>query len=107
MTTNEQIEKQANHIADAIVDLVERTDGPVTFTQIEREVEGFATDEPSSWASELGERPGQPAVVVWDGMSEAGAAALRQVMRERRVAGQIVTPVFYLDRFLEDEKCIP
>jgi hypothetical protein len=107
MTSNEQIEKQASHIADAIVDLVERTDGPVTFTQIEREVEGFATNEPSSWAYELGERPGQPALVVWDGMSEAGAAALRQVMRERRVAVQIVTPDLYLDRFLEDEKWIP
>ena len=70
MTTKERIENQANRIADAIVDLVERTDGPVTFTQIEREVEGFAT-KPSSWAYELGERPGQPAMVVWEGMSEA------------------------------------
>src|SRR5262249_41987456 len=87
-------------IANAIVDLVERTDGPVTFTQIEREVEGFATNEPSSWAYALGERPGQPAVVVWNGMSEAGAAALCQVMLGRRVAVQIVTPDLYLDRFL-------
>jgi hypothetical protein len=29
MTTNEQIEKQANHIANAIVDLDERADRPV------------------------------------------------------------------------------
>src|SRR5947209_7290861 len=99
MTRNEQIENQAHRIADAIVDLVERTDGPVTFTQIEREVEGFATDEPSSWAYELGERPGQPAAVIWDGVSEAGAAALRQAMCERRVAVQIVTRDLYLDRF--------
>jgi hypothetical protein len=107
MTANEQIEKQAKHIADAIVDLVERTDGPVTFTQIEREVEGFATNERSSWAYELGERPGQPVALIWDGMSEAGAAALRQAMCERRVAIQIVTPDLYFDRFPEDEKWTP
>ena len=50
MRTNEQIENQASRIADAIVGLVERTDGPVTLTQIEREVEGFMTKEPQSWS---------------------------------------------------------
>jgi len=105
MRTNKQ--KQVIRIANAIVDLVERTDGPVTFTQIEREVEGFATNEPSSWAYALGERPGRPAGVIWNGMSEAGAAALCRVMQERRVAVQIVTPDLYLDRFPEDEKWIP
>jgi hypothetical protein len=46
-------------------------------------------------------------MVVWDGMSEAGATALCQVMCGRRVAVQIVTPDLYLDRSLEDEKWIP
>src|SRR5262249_50259174 len=105
MRTNKQ--KQVIRIANAIVDLVERTDGTVTFTQIEREVEGFATNEPSSWAYALGESPGRPAGVIWNGMSEAGAAALCRVMQERRVAVQIVTPDLYLDRFPEDEKWIP
>jgi len=107
LRTDKTIEKQASHIADAIVDLVEQTDGPVTFTQIEREVEGFATNEPWSWTYGLGERSGPPAGVVWDGMSEAGAAALCRVMLERRVAVQIVTPDLYLDRFPQDEKWIP
>jgi hypothetical protein len=49
MTTKKQTEKQATRIADAIVDLVERNDGPVTLAQIEREVEGFAKEEPPTW----------------------------------------------------------
>jgi hypothetical protein len=44
MRTNKQIEKQANRIADAIVELVERTDGPVTLARIHREIPGFATE---------------------------------------------------------------
>src|SRR5947209_17273910 len=104
MTTKKQTEKQATRIADALVDLVERTDGPVTLARIEREVEGFMTKGPPSWSYTLGERPEQPAVVVWGGMTEAGAAALRQVMCERRVAVQFVTRAVYLDRFLEPEK---
>jgi hypothetical protein len=106
MKTNEQMEKQASRIADAIVDLVERNNGPVTLAQIEHEVGGFATDGPG-WAYTLGERPEQPAVVVWDGMTEAGAAALWQVMRGRRVAVQLVTRDLYLDRFLECENWVP
>ena len=67
MRANKQMEKQASRIAGAIVDLVERTDGPVTLEQIEREVEGFVTSGPPSWSYALGERPEQPAVVVWGG----------------------------------------
>jgi hypothetical protein len=107
MRANKQMEKQASRIADAIVDLVERTDGPVTLARIEREVEGFRTKGPSSWSYALGERAEQPAVVVWGGMTKAGAAALSQVMCDRRVAVQFVTRDLYLDRFLEHEKWVP
>jgi hypothetical protein len=45
----DQIEKSANRIADAIVELVERTDGPVTLAQVEREIPGFAKKDPPAW----------------------------------------------------------
>ena len=48
--TNDTLEKQTNRIADAIVELVERTDGPVTLARVEREVAGFAKHEPPSWS---------------------------------------------------------
>jgi hypothetical protein len=40
--TNGQMENQANRVADAIVDLVERNNGPVTLARIGREIPGFA-----------------------------------------------------------------
>jgi hypothetical protein len=107
MKTNEQMEKQASRIADAIVDLVECNNGPVTFAQIEREVEGFAANGPEGCTYALVEKPEQPIVVVWAEMTEAGATALRQVMCERRVAVQFVTPVLYLGRTLKHEKWVP
>jgi len=42
MRTDEQMEQQAIRIADAIVELVERTDAPVTLARIDREIPGFA-----------------------------------------------------------------
>ena len=44
------IEKDASRIADAIIELVERTDGPVTLARVDREVAGFAKDEPPTWS---------------------------------------------------------
>jgi hypothetical protein len=107
MKTNGQMEKQASRIADAIVNLVERTDGYVTCAQIEREVECFAAKGPDSWVYLLSEGSGQRTLVIWDGMTKAGALGLRQVMHERRVAVQFVIRDLYLDRFLEDENWVP
>jgi hypothetical protein len=84
--TQQQIEKQANRIADAIVELVERIDGPVTLARIDREIPGFAKNEPPSWEYVI-ERDGGE-TFMWDGMTEAGLAALRKVMTGRRVAVQ-------------------
>ena len=90
MRTNKQIEKQANRIADAIVDLVERTDGPVTLAQINREIPGFGTGEDPSWAYHINHEGGVG--IIWDGMTKAGTEALRKVIRGRRVAVQLVDP---------------
>jgi hypothetical protein len=107
MTTNEQIEKQASRIADAIVDLVERTDGPVTLAQIEREIPDFATSGPPAWEYFLERDDGE--TIIWDGMTEAGFMALRKVMSGRRVAVQYVNPLPYIleDCFIDDGRWWP
>jgi hypothetical protein len=86
MTQAKTLETQANLIADAIVDLVERTDGPVTLARIEREIPGFAQKESPSWEYVIEHEGGE--ALIWDGMTEAGLAALRKVMSGRRVAVQ-------------------
>jgi hypothetical protein len=42
METANQLNQMVDTISNAIVALVERTDGPVTLAQIERDVPGFA-----------------------------------------------------------------
>ena len=97
MTQAKKLEKQASLIADAIVELVERTDGPVTLVRIDREVPGFAKKEPPSWEYVIEHGGGE--TLIWDGMTEAGLAALRKVMSGRMVAVQYLSnPILY---FLE------
>ena len=91
---NANIDKQASRIADAIVELVERTDAPVTLARVGREVAGFAKDEPPNWSVVM-EHNGVEKV-HWAGMTEAGSAALYEVMYGRRVAVQFVSPLPYL-----------
>jgi len=74
MRTDNQMEKQASHIADAIVDLVERTDAPVTLARIDREIPGFATNEHPAWEYLLENENGE--AVIWTGMTHAGRTAL-------------------------------
>jgi hypothetical protein len=107
MTTNEQIEKQANRIADAIVDLVERCDGPVTLAQINRDVPGFGTDEDPAWDYHI--KHGGGVSIIWDGMTEAGTKALRKVIRGRRVAVQLVDARLYIleGYSILGERCVP
>lgn len=88
------IEKKANRIADAIVEFVERADGPVTLAEIDGEVAGFAADEPPFYSHVI-ERAGAE-MVFWSGMTEAGLKALQKVLRGRRVAVQPVRPLLYL-----------
>lgn len=88
------LEKQTSRIADAIVELVERTDGPVTLVQVQREIAGFAKHEPPSWSHLITHASGE--LSYWGEMSEAGLAALRKVTEERMVAVQFVNIVPYL-----------
>lgn len=94
MGTDTQLEKQTNQIADAIVDLVERTNGPVTLAQVEREIEGFHRDEPPFWRHVVTYAGGEAS--LWDEMTEAGLAALQKVTIERRVTVQFVSILPYI-----------
>jgi len=101
------IEKQAESIADAIVDLVERTDDPVTLARVEREIAGFAQNDPA-WEHVVNSATRE--MLVWDGMTKEGAAALQKVIHGHRVAIQFVTEMLYLllqDRMLNDERWWP
>jgi hypothetical protein len=86
MNSDRKTEKQAELIAVAIVELVERIDGPVTLAQIDREIIGFAKSESPSWAYAIEHSGGD--AIIWDGMTEAGLLALRKVISGRRVAVQ-------------------
>jgi hypothetical protein len=107
MKTNGQMEKQAIRIAAAIVDLVERADGPVTLAQIEREVPGFSKKEPPAWEYFLERDDGE--TIIWNGMTEAGYMALRKVMSGHRVAVQYVSLMPYLveECLLQRENWLP
>jgi hypothetical protein len=91
---NKQLEKETKRIAEAIVELVERTDGPVTFGRIEREVGGFKAKGGLEW-DHLIEEQGRERI-IWSGMTEAGVAALRRVLSQRSVALEHVSLVIYL-----------
>jgi hypothetical protein len=87
------LEKETARIADAIVELVERTDGPVTLARVQQEISGFAKHEAPSWKHVV--RHGGRETSFWSEMTEAGLAALHNVMRERRIAIQFVNVLPY------------
>ena len=93
---NLDFQKETNRIADAIVELVERANGPVLLCTLDREVVGFAKAEPPSW--DCYRENGGVQAVYWSGMTEAGAQALHNVMFGHRVAVQPVSAQRY---FLE------
>jgi hypothetical protein len=84
---------EADRIAADIVALVERTDGPVTFLDVEREVSGFRAEKPPVWDLMLGAKE---ETVLWGGMTKPGIGALRKVLDEQMVTLQYVTIVPYL-----------
>jgi hypothetical protein len=94
MKNDEKLERSATAIAASIVELVERTDGPVTLARVQREVPGFAKTTAPAWAHVVEHASGE--TLIWDGMTEAGHVALRKVMYERRVAIQFVNSLLYL-----------
>jgi hypothetical protein len=94
MNATIQLKILSDKIADAIVDLVNDTDGPITLSRVDREVPGFASVELSSW-DYLIEHP-QKKHLIWSGMSEAGYVALCKVISGRRVAIQFVNMLPYI-----------
>jgi hypothetical protein len=94
MNTTTQLKVLSNKIADAIVDLVNDTDGPVTLSQVEREVPGFAKNGAPVWYFAFPQASGDQ--FVWGNMTEAGEVALREIIYGKRLAVQFVTPQPYL-----------
>jgi hypothetical protein len=94
MSATAQLERLSNEIADAIVDLVNDTDGPVTLAKIEREISGFTKSDSPVWHFELNYPGGNQ--FVWGDMTEAGESALRKIVHGKRLAVQFVTPQPYL-----------
>ena len=107
MKPNEEIEKQTSRIADAIVELVECTDGFVLLTQIDRDIPGFAKKAPPSWCKTINYKDRE--LLLWEGMTEAGAAALGRVIFGGRAAIQAVDARLYLldECLLENENWWP
>jgi hypothetical protein len=107
MNTANQPKHMAHAISNAIVELVERTDGPVTLARIAREIPGFAKGGSPAWEYFV-EHAGEECV-IWDGMTEAGLAALRHSVSARKVAIQLVNHLPYLaeDRILGHENWLP
>jgi hypothetical protein len=91
-------------ISDAIVDLVERTGGPVTLAEI-ADVPGFSVERgtDAAWCWETEE------VLIWDGMTEDGCAALRHVVMAGRVTMQQSSRFLYFfhGRYLSAPNWVP
>jgi hypothetical protein len=100
--------KEAVRIANAIVALVERHDGPVTLARLDCEIPGFAQQAGPSW--QFAHEHGGGEIVIWEGMTEAGYLALHEVMFGRRVAVELLSnplPYFVADKFPECENWQP
>jgi hypothetical protein len=84
-------------IAREIVDLVERTDGPVPLNRIDEQVGGFSarsSESRRSYSYFIRHNTGE--VVIWNGLTKAGCDALQCVLHERKVALQFVNVIPYL-----------
>lgn len=92
METDTQPNNPASGIAASILELVERTNGPVTLAQIERDVPGFAKQQPPAWCLD---HPGGE-MFIWDGMTEEGHTALCEVMYGHKATIQLVNALPYL-----------
>jgi hypothetical protein len=98
MQIDNTLRNQTKRITNEIVAVVERADGAVTLAQIERDVPGFCAHEPPAWERVI--THGDREYIIWDRMTEAGSAALRELTYGRRLAVQVVDPLWYY--FLEN-----
>jgi hypothetical protein len=94
MNTANELNRLSNKIADAIVKLVNDTDGPITLLKVDREVPEFAKSDLPAFNFTLPLTGGEG--YIWGGMTEPGEAALRKVIYGRRVAIQFVTSQPYI-----------
>jgi hypothetical protein len=108
MTNLEMLNTDVDRVANAIIELVECTDGPVTLPQLDREVRGFKSKGGRSWQLYVDTGSGES--MLWEGMTEAGYLALSQVIFRRRIAIQPVTRELYRSAETElpdDENWLP
>ena len=71
----------------AILDLVERLGGGVSFIELCQRIEGFAGDHVCTLNGQ---------VVLWQGLSDAGIAALSQLQANGQIAFVACSPLVYL-----------
>lgn len=102
-----RVTKKVARMAGAIVDLVERTDGPVLLHEIDQEVPGFKATGAPGYVYFI-EYEGKE-TAYWEGMTKAGLEALRHVLNDRRVAVQYVNrfPYFFDGVEVDDENWQP
>jgi hypothetical protein len=102
-----RVTKKVARMAGAIVDLVERTDGPVLLHEIDQEVPGVKPTGAPGYTYFI-EYEGKEAL-YWEGMTKAGLEALRHVLNDRRVAVQYVSrfPYFFDGVEVDDENWQP
>jgi hypothetical protein len=90
---NDRLSKKAARIGNKIVDLVERTSGPVLLHEIDQEVTGFRASGPRGYNYFISHNGKE--TIYWQGMTEAGLEAFRSVLSSRRVAVQYVSRLLY------------
>jgi hypothetical protein len=86
---------RVERIADAIVALVEHTNGPIFLHEIDQEIAGFKTTGKKGYVLFIQYNGKETA--YWAGMTKCGFEALRSVLNNRRVAVQYVSylPYFF------------
>jgi hypothetical protein len=92
-TLSDRTTRKVKRIADAIVDLVERTDGPVLLHELDQKVPGFKARGSRGYNYFIPDNGRE--IIYWQGMTEAGLEALQSVLSNRRVAVQYVSGLLY------------
>jgi hypothetical protein len=92
--SNSLVEREVERIAAAIIDLVEQTNGPVLLSELDEKVSGFSAAHGPAHDYFISHNQG--GTLVWEGMTEAGYKALRNVLNTRQVAIQCVSILPYL-----------
>ena len=90
---NDRLARKVAQIADAIVDLVERTDGPVLLHELDQKVPGFKARGSRRYNYFITDNGRE--IIYWQGMTEAGLEAFRSVLSSHRVAVQYVSGLLY------------